>query len=58
MPNETQNKTIMCSPKSMLLEIGSPNERSFFGVDALVEELSTSVLLLEDLVPRGTIQGT
>jgi hypothetical protein len=27
-------------------------------VDALVEELSTSVLLPEDLVPRGTIQGT
>jgi hypothetical protein len=58
MPNEMQNETIICSPKIMQPEIGWPDERSFFGADALVEELSTSALLPKDQVPWGTIWGT
>jgi hypothetical protein len=50
-----QNETIICSPRSRLPEISVPDERSFFGADTLVEELSTSILLSEDQVPWGTI---
>jgi hypothetical protein len=58
IPNKRQNETIICSPRSRLPEIDALDEQGFFGADALVEELSTSALFLEDRVPQGTILGT